>query len=150
MTGEPIGKVVALALRPAEDAPMHVVESADAAVDGSLTGDHATKPERGITLISARQWRQVQKELGGDIPWHTRRANVLVDCDGMGTLIGRTIRVGEVVVDVKNETKPCEVMDRQQPGLREALKPDCRGGIYGQIVRGGRIRVGDPVTLQAP
>jgi len=40
-------------------------------------------------------------------------------------------------------------MDQQHAGLRQALVPDCRGGVYGQVLTGGTILVGDAVTLIA-
>jgi hypothetical protein len=36
-------------------------------------------------------------------------------------------------------------MDEVHPGLREALKPDCRAGVYGTVTRPGWIRIGDPI-----
>ena len=40
-----------------------------------------------------------------------------------------------------------EIMNEQHPGLREALIPRCRGGVYGQVVAGGNIRAGDAVRF---
>jgi MOSC domain-containing protein YiiM len=36
-------------------------------------------------------------------------------------------------------------MDEAAPGLQNALSPNHRGGVYGKIVQGGVIRVGDSV-----
>lgn len=124
---------------------MREVARVEATADGGLAGDLRSSPDRGVTLISAPQWRQTMMELGADLPWHTRRANVLVDAASLAPLIGRRIRIGEVEVDVKAETKPCGVMDKLHQGLRQALVPDCRGGVYGRIVRGGAIAIGDAV-----
>ena len=41
------------------------------------------------------------------------------------------------------------LMDQQHAGLRRALVPDCCGGVYGQVLTGGTVRVGDPVSLIA-
>ncbi len=144
------GMVAAIALRTSEGGPMREVGEVAASVDGGLAGDVESRPDRGITLIDRQQWSDVTRELNApDLPWHTRRANVLVDGVRMAGLIGQTIRIGQVEVRVNAETKPCGMMDDLHPGLRAALKPDCRGGVYGRIVRGGVISVGDRVSLIA-
>lgn len=126
---------------------MAEVTAANARTGGGLEGDIHTGADRGITLISARQWREVTRELAAELPWHTRRANVLIDAGGLQHLIGQTIRIGEVEIDIKDETRPCGLMDELHQGLRAALKPDCRGGVNGQITRGGTLRVGDVVSI---
>lgn len=142
-----VSKVLGLALRSAPRGPMREVHEVTAVANAGLVDDVASRPDRGVTFLSAAQWRDVQRELGTDIPWHTRRANVLVDLDGLSAWIGHTIRVGSVVVQVLAETKPCDLMDRMHPGLKAALAPELRGGVHGRIVQGGRIAVGDAITV---
>jgi MOSC domain-containing protein YiiM len=36
-------------------------------------------------------------------------------------------------------------MDEALPGLREALRPNWRAGVYGEVLNDGEIAVGDPV-----
>lgn len=142
-----IGRVLSIALRSPNTGPMREVSAADAVAGGGLVGDVKSAEQRGITLLAARQWERVTDELAADLPWHTRRANVLVECDALGHLIGKRIRVGPVEVEVIAETRPCNLMDQQHPGLRAALVPDCRGGVYGRILTSGPIHVGDAVRL---
>jgi MOSC domain-containing protein YiiM len=139
-------RVVAIALRPARKVPMQEVSAVQAAADGGLDGDHPASPDRGITLLAKAQWDSVVRELGVNLPWHTRRANVLVEGMNLAELIGKTVHLGEIEVAVKAETKPCARMDEIHPGLRAALEPDCRGGVYGRITVGGSITVGDAVV----
>jgi len=124
------------------------VEAATAVENGGLNGDVNSRPDRGITFLASQQWGVVLSDLAKDLPWHTRRANVLVEAAGLAHLVGKTISLGEVAVRIIAESKPCSLMDRLEPGLRAALTPDCRGGVYGRIVQGGRLRVGDEITVQ--
>ncbi len=147
MANGQIGRVISIALRCKDKGQMKEVNEAAAERDGGLVGDIAARADRGLTLIAAAQWNDVQKELKTDLPWYTRRANVLVDAKKLGHLIGAQIKVGEVVLKVEGETKPCDLMDRLHFGLKTALKPDCRGGVHGRILQSGKIRVGDVVTI---
>lgn len=146
-TPEPIGRVIALAIKTSEGGPMREVESVSAATDGCLAGDVPYTPDRGTTLISKPQWDEIVAELGANLPWHTRRANVLVDIERLEPLIGRRLRIGPVEIDVRGETKPCGIMDKLHQGLRDALKPECRGGVFGRIQNDGEIRIGDTIEL---
>lgn len=149
MSSAVIGPVVGIALRSPNKGPMREVPSVLATVRSGLIGNTHTSPNRAITLISAEHWRQTTTEIDAILPWHTRRANILVECGGLGNLIGKRIRVGAVEVEVINETQPCERMDELHAGLRAALSPSCRGGIYGRILNDGEIRIGDQVALVA-
>jgi MOSC domain-containing protein YiiM len=144
-----IGKVLKIALRTRPKGPMQEVLEATGSENGGLTGDVDSRPDRGITFLASQQWVEVTRELEKEIPWHTRRANVLVDAPSLANLIGRTITVGDVRVRINAETLPCSLMDRLEPGLKAALTPDCRAGVYGRILDNGRLRVGDVVVLQA-
>lgn len=118
-----------------------------ARLNSGLEGDLASRPERGVTLLSLRQWAEVQRELGAMLPWHTRRANLAIDGDGLGELIGQRLRIGEVVLRIEGETRPCELMDRLHAGLKQALAAACRGGVHGHVEQGGVIRIGDAAAL---
>jgi MOSC domain-containing protein YiiM len=142
-----IARVLGIAVRSGPGGPMQEIPSAHAAVDGGLEGDVASSPNRGITFLASGQWEEVCRELGAGIPWHTRRANVLVEAASLAHLIGRTISVGEIDVEVLAETRPCGLMDELHPGLRRALTPACRAGVHGRVIRAGRVCMGDPVRL---
>lgn len=147
MSSTTVGRVLAIAVRTAKNGPMREIESATARADAGIEGDLRVSTNRGITLISAADWRQATEELGVTLPWHTRRANVLVEGLTMADLIGHTVRFGQVTLEVRAETRPCELMDRLKPGLLQALKPDCRAGVCGRVLRGGEFAVGDAVEV---
>jgi MOSC domain-containing protein YiiM len=100
-----------------------------------------------VTLLDAGQWRQVIAELGVDLPWHTRRANLLIEGIDLQAAVGQRIQIGECRFAIGGETTPCERMDEIQPGLRRILTPELRGGVWGKVLRGGQLRVGDSVRV---
>ncbi len=140
-----IGTVRAIALRTGRGGPMREVREAQAYRNAGIEPDRWPKPHRGITLLSAPQWQQVAAELGADLPWHTRRANLLTDIPNLLPWIGQTLRIGGAVVLITGETRPCERMDAAFEGLRAALERDGRGGVHGRVLQAGRIRCGDPI-----
>lgn len=146
-SAEPFATVLALCVKPASGAMMREVRMAEALVNGGLAGGVQPRPRRGVTLLSAPQWAQVTAELGVDLPWTDRRANILLDAPSPAELRGRRIRLGDAELQIHKETEPCYKMNRACPGLWEALKPDCRGGVYGQVLVAGLIRRGDPLLV---
>jgi MOSC domain-containing protein YiiM len=130
--------------------PLTEVDEATATANGGIEPNHNVTTKRGITFIAKDRWEAATVELDAPhLPWHTRRANVLVDGLDLASLIGKTIRIGEtIVVTVNGETEPCELMDKLHPGLRAALTPDCRGGVYGTVIEDGKMRVGDTIFTQ--
>lgn len=126
---------------------MKPLDRATVIKDGGLEGDVPAHPDRGITFLSSVQWQEVTRSLGTVLLWHTRRANVLVECDGLAHLIGKTIEIGPIIIAIKGELDPCELMDRIRPGLRDALRAGCRGGVYGRVIEGGVFSVGDVIAL---
>lgn len=142
-----VGTVLAIALKTAHGGPMREVTAATVEQNGTLVGSASANPARGVTFLSASQWQQVMHELDADLPWHTRRANVLIDADGLGNLRGASIQIGQATFEILAETRPCDLMDTFHPGLKVALTPDCRAGVHGRVTRAGDIRVGDAVVL---
>lgn len=137
--------ILAIAVRSVRRGPMKLLDEATAIENGGLAEDIRVSKRRGITLLDRRAWETATAELGVELPWYTRRANVLVENIALADCIGQIVRLGEVVLKIHAETEPCEMMDEQYAGLRRALTPDCRAGVYGQVIQGGTLRVGDLV-----
>lgn len=145
MDGSEFVIVTGIAIRTAAGGPMQELPEADMLEGRGLRGDVDSSADRGVTFLSGRQWAEVVRELGVNLPWHTRRANILLDSVGLAPWVGRTIRLGDGLVHIVGETRPCALMDRFHRGLKAALTPDMRAGVHGRVLRGGRIRVGDRV-----
>jgi len=125
---------------------MREIGRASVVLGGGIEGDIEVKPRRGVTLIAKEQWARVMCELNADLPWHTRRANVLVEGLDLSALIGRTVRIGTAEVLVHGETKPCALMDSLYEGLRNALTPDMRAGVHAEVIFAGEFAVGDAIA----
>jgi MOSC domain-containing protein YiiM len=100
-----------------------------------------------VTFISAQQWHDVIQELGIDLPWHTRRANLLIAGLDLPSSIGQRLQIGACLFRIHGETEPCQRMDDLQPGLRQILQPTLRGGVWGRVVQGGILEIGGPVFI---
>ena len=130
---------------------MQEVPQADAVEGRGLIGDVRASARRGITFLSQEQWNVVLNELQATLPWHTRRANVLVTGLDLTATVGKRLSIGEVLVEILGETEPCDLMDQQHFGLRAALTPDYRAGVHGRVLSSGTIRIGDAIAeIDAP
>jgi MOSC domain-containing protein YiiM len=143
-----MGHVTNIYLRPSSRTPVREVTAAEARTGEGLAGDHARGGNRQITLMESNAWQTALDDLGREnLPPSGRRANIVVEGFSLAEAIGRRIRVGDCVVDVVAELRPCKLMEDVTPGLMRALEPQCRGGAYGRIVQSGRIEAGAPVEL---
>jgi len=145
-----MGRLTGIARREKKRAPMETLEQADVSEETGVASDSRGKPgKRPVTVISARAWREVCAELGQEIPWTTRRANLLVDDIDLPKTEGAIIEIGEVRLQVTMEVDPCFRMDEQVDGLTEALKPDWRGGVGCIVLQSGSVSIGDTVKIVA-
>lgn len=140
-------KIEALARRPAKGADMELMSALTLSPEEGVVEDYGQSRKRQITLISDRAWRKVEADLEQAVPWHTRRANVLVTALEFDRSNGYDIEIGECRLHVRGETVPCSQMDDACPGLRTALEPEIRGGVYAEVRQGGTIRPGDEVRI---
>lgn len=128
---------------------MQEIDSAQVTVANGILGDfRGTQPGRQITILSESAWRKACAELGSDLPWTTRRANLLVDgVEFDASYVGKTVRIDDVELLITEETDPCSRMDAQHQGLTAALTPEWRGGICCNVVKPGNIKVGDQIDF---
>lgn len=98
---------------------------------------------RQVTLISEERWDRLLEQLGERPDPAVRRANVLVRGIDLVGRRGAVLVLGPARLRIKGETRPCERMDEAVDGLRAALRVDLGGGVYGEVLTGGVVRVGD-------
>lgn len=143
------GRLIGIARAKVLVAPLEEMEKAQVSVSAGIEGDaRGMKPGRQVTVLFREGWEDACRDVAAELPWTTRRANLYVEGADRPHAIGGEIAVGDVVLAVMHETRPCELMERAHLGLRNALTPDWRGGVCCNVVRGGAIRVGDTVTIR--
>jgi MOSC domain-containing protein YiiM len=142
-----MARVVQIYLRPSARTPVRAVAEATAVAGHGLAGDHAGGGNRQVTLIEKEAWEAACRELSLSLDAGARRANIVVEGISLAAAIKHRLHVGDCIVEVIGEVRPCKLMDDAAPGLQKALSPDCRGGVYGRIIEGGTIKVGDGVNI---
>jgi MOSC domain-containing protein YiiM len=144
-----MGRLTGIARRDRKRAPMQTLDRAEISMQTGVAMDFRGKPgKRQVTVISADAWRQACRELQNDIPWTTRRANLLVDDFELPKTIGAVLKIGQVRLRITGEVDPCSRMDEQCPGLTKALQPDWRGGVSCSVLQGGSVALGDEVVTE--
>lgn len=150
------GTLIGIARREASRAPMEELPEAEVTLERGVAGDSRGRRrprahnDRQVTLMSAEAWARACAELGAELAWTCRRANLLVEGLELAGTAGARIDIGELMLEVTEECDPCARMDEQHPGLAGALVPDWRGGVACRILRPGRIGLGDRVRLSYP
>jgi MOSC domain-containing protein YiiM len=143
------GSLLGIASRAQPKAPMDQMSAATITVESGVEGDFRGKPgRRQVTVLDRRAWQAACSALGIEsLAWTTRRANLLVDDIDLAHKVGWELRIGEVVLAITGETRPCQRMDQACPGLQEALKSAWRGGVTCQVIRSGYVQLGCEVVL---
>jgi MOSC domain-containing protein YiiM len=129
--------------------PIDQLEEADITLESGVANDFRGKPgKRQVTVLSLEAWVEACAEIGKALPWTTRRANLLVAGVDLDDSAGGRLEIGEVVLEITGETRPCTRMDEAHDGLQAALAPHWRAGATCRILEPGRIRLGDAVRFE--
>ncbi len=144
-----VGTLAAIWVKRCKRGPMDAALAGELVAGRGLVGNTNQGGRRQVTLIEEEVWAGLMSELGGQLLSSTRRANLVLRGFPLRDSRGRELRIGDCVLQINGETKPCERMDEALPGLRALMFPDWRGGAFASVVAGGTIRVGDPVAWVA-
>ena len=149
------GKVVAIYTAPEARAPMESRDDVRAVAGVGLDGDRYASGEgkytrsghdgkRAITLIEREAVDAARREYDIELQEHEARRNVVTEGVPLNHLVGRTFRVGDVVLRGFKLSEPCAYLEGlTRSGVRRALVH--RAGLRAEILEGGVIRVGDTV-----
>jgi MOSC domain-containing protein YiiM len=161
------GRLEAILSRPARRAPPVAVEQAHALAGHGIEGDHAASrvprqpqgSKRQVTLIQAEHLPVIaalsgRADLDPDHYPGLLRRNLVIA--GLNLLAARPLyrdlnarlRIGdEVILEITGACAPCSRMEEVLgPGGYNAMRG--HGGVTARVLRGGVLRVGDPVTVE--
>jgi MOSC domain-containing protein YiiM len=144
------GRLVSIARKAKPHAPVEELRTAIISAAAGVEGDFRGRPgPRQITILFAEDWKAAVANLDPSAPWTIRRANLLVEGIPNPKAPGGILAIGGALFLVTGQTTPCSRMEAQLAGLREALKPDWRGGLTAQAMSDVEIAVGDEACWQS-
>jgi MOSC domain-containing protein YiiM len=139
------GRLDAIWIKRAKGGPMDAATEVRAVRDRGLVGNADQGGRRQITVIDRAAIEAAGKELDCVVDPRFRRANLMVSGLDLKNSRGQVLRIGDLRLEIGGETRPCERMDQALPGLRKALQPDWRGGVYGVVLEDAVVRLHAPV-----
>lgn len=149
------GAVVSLHIAVTAGASMRALEQVSAIAGRGLDGDrycaargfysYHPGPIREVSLIEEETLEALRRDHQLDLAPGITRRNIVTRAVALNHLVGRELRVGQVILRGVKLCEPCQHLV-ETTGL-EPLLPTLihRGGLHAQIVTGGIIRVGDAI-----
>ncbi len=154
------GRVASLHLHPNEPAaPLEAVDEIELIQAKGIIGepryfgrvnrDTGQPSRRQVTLIGREQIEEHATALRlQSISPGAVRSNIETSGVNLIALVGREVEVGEAVLLFYASREPCAKMDAVCQGLRELMKNN-RQGVVAEVVRSGKVRVGDAITARS-
>jgi len=141
------GRVEAIWVKRSYGGVMDAADEVDVVAGKGIVRDASFGRRRQVTVIEKEVFDRVRRSLPDAEP-SMRRANVMVSGVSLVDSRNRVLRLGGVRILLRGETRPCERMDEQCDGLREALSTDWGGGAHGVVLDDGLVRIGDAAVLE--
>lgn len=138
------GRVDWIGVRPARRAEIVTLGDVMISADG-LDGDRSRTGKRAVTLIQKEHLAAIGSYLGqGPIAPEILRRNLVVSGINLAALKGREVQVGEAILRFTVICAPCSRMEEALgKGGYSAVRG--HGGWCAEVVRPGRVQVGDAV-----
>ncbi|NOE28280.1 MOSC domain-containing protein [Ruegeria sp. HKCCD6157] len=138
------GRVEWIGLRLERRSEMAIVDAVTISAKG-LDGDRARVGKRAVTLIQQEHLAAIGSCLGqGPVAPEILRRNLVVSGINLTALKGREVQVGEAILRLTVICAPCS---RMEEALGKGGYSSVRGhgGWCAEVVRPGRVRLGDVV-----
>ena len=114
---------------------------------GKISRRTGQSSRRQVSLIEREQVSEHAASLGlQTITPGAVRANIETAGLNLVANIGREVEIGEAVLFLYEARDPCSKMDAICQGLRD-LMMDNRQGVLAQVIRSGRIKIGDRIKV---
>ncbi|CUK01569.1 MOSC domain protein [Ruegeria denitrificans] len=138
------GRVEWIGLRVERRGEMTVVDEVLISADG-LEGDRSRAGKRAVTLIQQEHLAAIGSYLGRRlVASETLRRNLVVSGINLAALKGREVQVGQAILRFSVICAPCSRMEEALgKGGYSAVRG--HGGWCAEVVRPGRVRLGDAV-----
>ena len=154
------GKLLGIYIAPRKTAALESLDEAELVLGKGLEGDRYFKkagtfsfanpkgPGREITLIEEEALTAAERDYGIKLAPAESRRNLITRGVALNHLVGRRFRVGGVELRGVRLCEPCGHLEKlTRPGVAKAFVH--RGGLRVEIIRGGALRVGDPIRAAA-
>ena len=144
------GSVFGVCLSATEGGVTREVSEAMATAGAGLEGDRyctfGASAETQLTLMQIEAVNEFNEAFATDLPATAFRRNVITEGVDLNALEGRVFTVGDVQLRGAELCEPCAYLQNllDIPGLVKQLTH--KGGLRCEILGGGVIRPGDPVT----
>ena len=150
-----MGHLLGIARHDRSRGPMEVIPQVEVTCELGVHGDcrgvlrPGKRNWRQVSLLELDSWAEAMAQIGADIPWQERRANLLVGGLKLPRHTGAVIAIGATLrLETTGECDPCSRRDALAPGLKAALMPFWRGGVLARVLSDGVIAVGDEVRIE--
>ena len=117
--------------------------------DHGIVGDaHAGNWHRQVSLLANESVDKMRKVFP-DIPVGAFAENILTEGIELFTLpLGTRLRVGEALLELTQIGKECHADCAIRKQVGDCVMP--REGVFTKVVEEGRVRAGDPVSMESP
>lgn len=141
------GLVEWIGIRPARKGAMQELERVEI-TEAGLTGDrHPSPGKRAVTLIQAEHLPVVAALSRVSVTPDMLRRNLMIFGLNLTSLRGRTIKIGTAVLKITGPCAPCSRMeDILGSGGYNAMRG--HGGMTAEVIGGGKVAIGDPLTAE--
>jgi MOSC domain-containing protein YiiM len=152
------GKLVAIAIAHQAKAATESIASAELIAGIGIVGDRygagrgaaqfqgRRAPEKEVTLIAREAIEAANNEFNYTIEHLDTRRNLLTAGVPLNDLVGKSFRVGPVLLKGLELCEPCGYLEKRTfAGIITALKH--RGGLRCCILEGGTMNVGDAIAV---
>lgn len=141
-----MGKVLAVCTSPAKGTPKQNVQEGNFIQDFGIEGDaHAGKWHRQVSLLSYDKIEEFRKR-GAEVEDGAFGENLVVEGIDFRVLpVGTRLACSDVVLEITQIGKECHHGCQIFQKMGDCIMP--REGVFAKVIREGKIRVGDEMTI---